>query len=154
MMRTRVCFLLFAFILLTSCEPNDGGAVEIAWVIRGSDFRAYACNSDILGNSPIHTVRLFIRPVENPDVDYCANKTVRNCEFPCNSSRAGDTLRGVTSFTIPEGACQIGVTLLDPQGNIIPESRIQVPAPIQKNIEKGNLSFLGVWQFVIHISTP
>ncbi len=149
-------FALFLFVLsaLAACETNDGGAVEIAWVIRGSDFRAYACDSAVLGNQPIRTVRLSIRPVQRPDVDYCADGTVRNCDFPCDSSRAGDTLRGVTPFTVPEGSCLIGVTLLDGQGNPIPASRVQVPDPIRKNIEKGSLTFLGVWQFVILLDAP
>lgn len=150
-MRAVCLFCVCLAMAATACEDNPGGAVEIAWVIRGSDFRAYACDSDVLGDTPIRTVRLSIRPSKRPNVDYCADGTVRHCEFPCDSSRAGDTLRGVTSFTIPEGSCQVGVTLLDPAGNPIPPSRVQTPDPIEKNIEKGNLTFLGVWQFVIRI---
>ncbi|MBU1243227.1 hypothetical protein KKD52_13440 [Myxococcota bacterium] len=145
--------LLIAGLLLTAaaCEVQDGGAVEIAWVIRGTDFHAYACNAQELGSDAIRTIRLSIQPVASPGTDYCTDGTVSNCDFTCDSNRAGDTLRGVTSFTIPEGSCHIGVTLLNAQGNVIPGHRVQVPEPMRKTIEKGNLTFLGVWQFVINL---
>ncbi len=133
------------------CETREGGAVELAWVIRGTDFRAYACNAEELGDDAIRTVRLTIRPVSNPGTDYCADGTVTNCDFTCDSDRAGDTLRGVTTFTIPEGACHIGVTLLNERGEVIPGHRVQTPEPMRKTIEQGNLTFLGVWQFVINL---
>jgi hypothetical protein len=146
-------WVAFPFLLLTQggCETREGGAVELAWVIRGTDFRAYACNAEELGDDAVRTVRLTIRPVSNPETDYCADGTVTNCDFTCDSDRAGDTLRGVTSFTIPEGPCHIGVTLLNERGEVIPGHRVQVPEPMRKTIEQGNLTFLGVWQFVINL---
>ncbi len=147
--------LTFGFMLLClfcpACEKQDGGAVEIAWVIRGTDFHAYACNAPELGSDAIRTVRLSIRPVSTPDRDYCSDGTLDNCDFTCDSNRAGDTLRGVTAFTIPEGSCHIGVSLLNAQGAVIPGYRVQVPEPMRKTIAKGNLTFLGVWQFVINL---
>jgi len=144
--------LLFAVLpVLSACEDRSGGAVELAWVIRGTDFRAYACNAEELGDDAIRTVRLTIRPVSNLSIDYCADGTVSNCDFTCDSDRAGDTERGVTTFTIPEGSCHIGVTLLNERGEAISGHRVQVPEPMRKTIEKGNLTFLGVWQFVINL---
>jgi len=152
LLRASLMMALAAFTLcVVACEKEDGGAVEIAWVIRGTDFRAYACNAEELGTDAIRTVRLSIHPITAPTRDYCADGTVANCDFTCDSDRAGDTLRGVTAFTIPEGSCHIGVTLLNAQGAVIPGHRVQVPEPMRKTIEEGNLTFMGVWQFVINL---
>ncbi len=142
---------LLGIVFPSACDRQDGGAVEIAWVIRGTDQRAYACNASELGTNTIETVRLTIRPLNQPDQDLCENGSVTNCEFRCDSDRAGDTLRGVTSFSIPEGTYHIGIQLLNPLDQVIGPHLIQVPEPTRKTVEKGNLTFLGVWQVVINL---
>jgi hypothetical protein len=144
-----IIFVLFAL----GCTDYSGGAVEIAWVIRGTDQRAYSCNAETLGENKITNVKLSIISVtgEYNSRNICDLGVVDNCIFECDAD-AGSTLKGVTTFSIPPGEWNIGLIPMNSIGDEIPSSIVQSPHPVRVNIEEGTLSFLGVWQIVINLS--
>lgn len=151
-MTARILPLLVALLTGTvACEKYEGGAVEIAWVIRGSDQHAYECDSQALGDLRIGKIRLIIRGASGTyeDQDICQEGLVADCVFDCDSSFGSSTHRGVTSFTIPEGDWYIGIVPLDRQGNEIAGNLVQTPDPVLQYIQQGDLTFLGVWQIVV-----
>ncbi|MBN2724569.1 MAG: hypothetical protein JXR95_10910 [Deltaproteobacteria bacterium] len=147
-------FFLTLLLSLNSCTEYTGGSVEIAWVIRGTDHRVYACDASILGDKYIHSIRLKIIGENEPykDVDICENGLVENCIFRCKASSGGSTQRGVTTFSIPSGVWFVGMVPLDSNGEEIPPHVIQVPQVVKTTIAPGELTFMGVWQLVIDLN--
>ncbi len=141
--------LLVLLTLILGCKEYSGGAVEIAWVIRGDDQHAYECDSPKLGENQIAKVRLIILTEEGEDL--CESGRVSNCEFVCERTFGSSTHRGVTPFTIPEGEYYIGLVPLSIQGIPFPQSQIQTPQPMLSTITRGNLTFMGVWQLVVKL---
>lgn len=145
-------FAILSYFLFTACEDFNGGSVEIAWVIRGTDHHSYGCNSSVMAPWKIHSIRLTIMGTEDPyiDVDICESGLVGDCVYRCDNE-SGSTQRGVTTFSIPEGVWHIGIVALDPDGTEIPHYVLQVPEPIRTYVKPGELTFLGVWQLVINL---
>ncbi|MBU1240209.1 hypothetical protein KKF84_18680 [Myxococcota bacterium] len=150
---TLVIGVLVTLTSAVGCKSYEGGAVEIAWVIRGSDQHAYDCDSAALGDRRISKIRLIIMGASGAyeGQDICLSGQVSDCVFDCDSSFGSSTHRGITSFTIPSGDWYIGIVPLDRDGNALLASEAQTPEPILQNIQTGDLTFLGVWQIVVNI---
>ena len=136
--------LLSVLAPVAGCLEIDGGAVEVAWVLRYSNQTAAECTST---DSPvdIHRIRLKVMPADEPDRDLCAEGALDGCEFGC-----GDT-GGTTPFNIPAGTYFFGLQPLTADGSPISPSVVAVPAPIRRSIITGDLTDLGIWQMVIFI---
>jgi hypothetical protein len=151
MITPKIFYPLIFVLFFVGCKDYNGGAIEIAWVIRGDDQRAYDCDSSALGDNKIDRIRLIIRGTqgEYEGIDICENGLVKECNFECETTSGGSTHRGVTSFSIPQGTWYIGLTPIDHDGNPFSSQAILTPEPVLTTIETNNLTFLGVWQMVV-----
>ncbi|MGM0597734.1 MAG: hypothetical protein ACQES9_11930 [Myxococcota bacterium] len=147
-------FLLVLWSSLTACNEIDGGAVEIAWVIRGSDNQGYSCEDEKLAPFVINKIKLIIKGTEGEydGVDICESGLVKNCVFECDSTFGGSTFRGVTSFSVPSGTYHIGIQPLDSKGNPISKVQVETPSLLRKTIDRETITFMGVWQMVINLN--
>ncbi|MFH2009368.1 MAG: hypothetical protein ABI333_22445 [bacterium] len=132
--------LTLALAMPLGCLDIDGGAVEVAWVIRTSDQKAADCQDNV---PPIHRIRLKVAPVDEPDRDLCAEGLIGECDFECGLGG------GTTPFNIPEGAYFFGIQPLTADGSPILSSDIAVSSSIRRSIVTGDLTDLGIWQLVI-----
>jgi hypothetical protein len=134
-MKPAIAFLSVACLLAT-CVKIDGGAVEISWVIRsqlGSAITDCGCASP-----PIAKVRLVLQRVDGtgqpiPGATPCAGQA--QCDFAC----ARQT--GATAFDIQEThgdeRYEVSVVALGTDGNEIPKAVVMTPAPILREVVRG-----------------
>lgn len=145
---------LVGLLCLCGCLEIEGGAVEVAWVVRDSRQRAAKCDSEslrLLGLS-IAKIRLRIQPVlqsgEAGD-DLCAAGAVRGCEFQCKA------LGGTTPFSVPvpdgEDSVDYFFSLLPLTGDGSPISPgiVEVPPPMRRTVTVGDLTDLGLWMILV-----
>lgn len=153
-MRLAVSTGLAWVLLLGACLEIDGGAAEVAWVLRDSRQRAAKCDSESLRTLgvTISRVRLRIQPLSSTGdlgEDLCEAGQVRGCEFSCRS------LGGTTPFSIPLPEGQesadyfFSLAPLTADGTPIGPEVVAVPPPMRRTIWKGGLTDLGLWMLVI-----
>jgi hypothetical protein len=123
-----------------ACLELEGGAAEVAWVIRDTKQRARDCQ-----DVDIKYVRLqvlsesdggMLNLCEDPDTD------IGRCTYTC------ETGRGTTSFKIPEGWYYFGLTIINHEGKEMSADQVAVPSPIYRRVLDGQILDLGVWQIV------
>lgn len=143
----RACVSVFFPLALcglvgTGCLELEGGAAEVAWVIRDTDQRARTCKE-----ADIAHVRVTVLRETDAGVfeDLCGAGEIGRCTFDCE---AGD---GATPFKIPAGWYYFGLEVRDGDGQRKPESEVQVPAPTRRRVLKGQMVNLGVWQVVLRV---
>jgi hypothetical protein len=141
-LRSLVACLAAALGASAGCVDISGGAVEIAWVIRGTDQKAAECGD---ANPDIAELRLSVVPVANDATDLCAAGAVKGCHFDCS----GDNGSGITAFAVPAGDYYLGLVAVSADGTDLPPERVAVPPPLPRTIQRGEVSDLGVWQVVI-----
>lgn len=137
--------LLLSTSALGACLQIDGGAVEVAWVVRLSDQTKGDCNDPSL-SEPIDRLRLVIKNAHDPTVDLCETGEISGCEFDCELGS------GVTPFNIPEGSYLLGLQPLSADGSPIPTDEVVVPPLVERDITTGDLADLGLWQVVILVA--
>jgi hypothetical protein len=130
-----VLFVLFA-CLLPACVDIDGGAVEISWVIRS---RAGSAITDCGCADPsIAKVRLVLARVDAAGVPIagatpCAGQA--QCDFTCSRQT------GATQFDIQEThgleRYEVSVVAVGTDGNEIPKEQVMMPAPILREVVRG-----------------
>ena len=147
-------FFVFIFTqTIFSCSDQNGGAVEIAWVIRGSNQKALSCDEKFMGNDAIDKIKISVVAYDGTYAgqDLCDIGIVKHCIFDCSSGYDG-TMRGVTDFSVPEGTYFIGLHPLRRDGTVISTEFVQTPSSVKKDLKNGELTFMGVWQLVINLS--
>ena len=142
-LRSAFWSIAVAAVALTSasgCMELDGGAAEVAWVVRDSEQRARDCDE-------INVSYVRLQVLEESDGglrDLCTSPDVDigRCTFEC------DDRRGTTPFKIPEGWYYFGLAVLGPDLKPRSPDEIAVPAPIYRRVLDGEILDLGVWQIV------
>jgi hypothetical protein len=139
--------LALALVGGTGCLQIEGGAVEVAWVLRHSDNTAGKCDDSHLPSQyRIDRIRLRVTPEDDLGMDLCASADPPGtCEFSCEDGG------GTTRFDIPEGTYYFDLVPLTADGSVIPASVVAVPAPLRRTIVEGDITDLGIWQLVIFI---
>lgn len=139
---TRVAALLLTglAVLAAGCLELDGGAVEVAWVVRDTDQRARTCKEADIAHVRVTVLRETDGGVYE---DLCRAGVIGRCTFDCE---AGD---GTTPFKIPAGWYFFGLEVRDGDGQRKPESEVEVPAPTRRRVLRGQMVDLGVWQLVV-----
>jgi hypothetical protein len=150
-MRPAVAFPLLA-CLLGACVKIDGGAVEISWVIRselGSAITDCGC-----ADPAIDKVRLVLQGVdalgnEIPGATPCAGQA--QCDFPCPRQT------GATAFDIQEThgdeRYDVSVVALGTDGSELPQSVVMTPAPILREVVRGQPTEVESMQLVADCAT-
>lgn len=138
---------VFSLVLvgLTGCPNIEGGAVEVAWVLRHSDNTAGQCDDSRLPSQyRIDRIRLKVTPEDDPGMDLCASAAPPSvCEFSCKDGG------GTSAFDIPEGTYFFDLVPITADGSVIPASVLALPAPLRRTIVEGDIADLGIWQLVI-----
>jgi len=145
---TRLCTGLVLWCALgglAGCPQIDGGAVEVAWIVRRSDNNAGACDHGWLSEQyHIDRIRLRVVPEGDPNLDLCDGvDRLSVCEFTCEDGG------GATAFDIPPGTYFFDLVPLTADGSTIPASVVALPAPLRRTIVEGDITDLGIWQVVI-----
>jgi hypothetical protein len=141
----RRTFLLLGVVtalgaaLLAACLEIDGGAVEVAWVLRSYDEKALRCRE---AEPPIARIRLVVTPFGSPDEDLCAAGTLVQCAFECEGGV------GTSAFDIPPGDYLFSLQAETEDGSPLGPGEVVVPAPLLRSIVRGEITDLGVWQVV------
>ena len=132
-------------LALAGCPQIDGGAVEVAWVLRHSDNAPGKCDdSNLPAHYHIDRLRLRVVPEQDPGMDLCATvDSLSVCEFSCGDGG------GASAFDIPPGTYFFDLVPLTSDGSIIPSSVISRPPPLRRTIVEGDIADLGIWQLVI-----
>jgi hypothetical protein len=125
-----------------SCVEVEGGAVELAWVLRTP--LGHAVSSCECANPPIKWVRLRLagRSGAVLGTDPCAGRDA--CRFACKGSN------GTTPLDIPEGEYDISVEPLDASGGLITreDGTRATPEPITRTVSWGQSVDMGAVQIV------
>ncbi len=133
-----------AAIAAAACVKIDGGAVEVSWVIRsttGSAITDCGC-----ADPPIAKVRLVLVGVGGAiaGTTPCAGKA--QCDFPCQRQT------GSTAFDIAETTdgekYEISVVAVGADGQEIPQSQVMTPAPILRDVVRGQPTEVEAFQMV------
>jgi hypothetical protein len=145
--RSRVPGTLLALglgLLVASpaCISIDGGAVEVAWVVRRDDQTAADCGDSA---PAMAHVRLRILPETDDGTDLCAAGTVHGCTFACDGQSGG----GITPFAVPPGSYFFAIQPLTAEGTPLPPEAVAVPPPVLRSVTEGDLTDVGMWQIVI-----
>jgi len=134
-MRTRLAVVVLALAapLVSACVSIDGGAVELSWIVIAPDGRGIT-NCDC-ADPAIAKVRLVLRGVGGTldGATPCAGKA--QCDFSCRRQT------GATPFDIPPTgpgeSYAVSVVAVDAAGNEVPQSSILTPAPILRQVVRG-----------------
>ena len=145
---TRLCtgmLISCALVGLAGCPKIEGGAVEVAWILRRSDNKPGRCDHGWLTEQyRIDRIRLRVVPEDDPGMDLCASVDAPSvCEFTCEGGV------GATGFDIPAGTYVFDLVPLTADGSVIPASIVALPAPLRRTIVEGDITDLGIWQMVI-----
>lgn len=137
--------LAAAGLTSSGCTKIEGGAVEVAWVLRRSNNTAADCDDSRLPSEyHIDRIRLRVVPEDDPGMDLCASvNPLSTCEFNCEDGV------GASAFDIPDGVYYFDLVPITADGSVIPSSVVAVPAPLRRTIREGDISDLGIWQVVI-----
>lgn len=127
-----------------ACVRVEGGAIEISWVVQS---RAGAAITDCSCADPaIHTVRLRLVGVGGSVQGYRPCDGTAQCDFPCQRQT------GSTAFDIRETgaseAYEISVLTVDANGAEITPDQVMSPAPILREVVKGQVTITEAFQLV------
>ena len=126
--------------LQTACLELEGGAAEVAWVVRDTKQRARNCQE-----TEIKYVRLqVLRETDGGMHNLCEDPAtdIGRCTYSCENGR------GTTSFKIPQGWYYFGLTIISTNGQEMSPDQVAVPSPIYRRVLDGQILDLGVWQIV------
>jgi hypothetical protein len=137
-------FALVSATLAAACVRVDGGAVELSWVVQS---RAGAAITDCgCADPPIHTVRLVLVGVGGSVAGHRPCDGTAQCDFPCHRQT------GSTAFDVRETgngeAYEISVLTVDESGVEIPSDQVMSPAPILREVVKGQVTETEAFQLV------
>jgi hypothetical protein len=135
-MRLRVSLgaLLLVAASIPACVPISGGAVEISWLVVSSGTGGIITDCGC-ADPAIAKVRLVLLGVGGTieGATPCAGKA--QCDFSCQNQT------GATPFDIPPTGAdewyQVSVVAVDSNGAEIPQNQIMTPAPILRQVVKG-----------------
>jgi hypothetical protein len=136
--------LAWCVVAGSACVPINGGAVEISWAIRstaGSAITDCGC-----ADPSISRVRLVLVGMGGAidGATPCAGKA--QCDFSCQRQT------GSTAFDITEThgteKYEISVVALDAQGAEIPKEQVMTPAPILRDVVRGQPTEVEAFQIV------
>jgi len=148
-MKPAIAFLSLGCLLAAACVKIDGGAVEISWVIRS---KAGSAITDCGCASPqIAKVRLKLVGVGGAiaGATPCAGQA--QCDFPCPRQT------GATAFDIQEThgdeRYDVSVVALGTDGSELPQSVVMTPAPILREVVRGQPTEVESMQLVADCAT-
>lgn len=118
----KALYLLAAGALLEAggCDPVNGAAVEVSWVVHTPG--GFAIDDCSCADPTITRVRLLITPQSGPE-------SARSYDFACEKQR------GVTPFEVPAGLYELQVQALDGAGQ--PASGAVAPPPFLRRLVWG-----------------
>lgn len=118
----KALYLLAAGALLGAfgCDPVNGAAVEVSWVVHTPG--GFAIDDCSCADPAIAEVRLLLTPQSGTE-------SARSYDFPCKKQR------GVTPFEVPVGLYELQVQALDAQGQ--PAAGAVAPPPFVKRLVWG-----------------
>lgn len=105
---------------LGSCDPVNGAAVEVSWVVHTPG--GYSIDDCACAEPAIASVRLLLTP-------QAGGESARSYTFACKKQR------GVTPFEVPAGLYQMEVQALDSTGQPVPSA--VAPPPFVRNLVWG-----------------
>ena len=122
---------------LWACVEIDGGAAEFSWSIRSADGRASSCDLRLPnggGDRPdIESVELCWEPAPDGTSPSLVCNRGRLAVFACSLSR------GATDFVIDEGRTAFWIEPLCADGDPLQPDLVEVPAPIVRDVSKGEV---------------
>jgi len=126
------------------CVQVDGGAVEFSWVVQS---RTGAAITDCSCAEPaIQTIRLVLIGVGGGVAGYRPCDGTAQCDFPCQRQT------GSTAFDVRETArgeaYEISVVTVDSSGVEIPPDQVMSPAPILREVVRGQVTATEAFQLV------
>lgn len=125
-----LCGLLFS----SSCVEVDGGAVELSWTLRTFSGEPI----DTCPAARIDEVRICWESVADGGPG-----GARTCRRGDYRAFACDDSRGVTGFEIPAGRALVWIEPICADGNPPDPDTYEVPAPIARTVETGEVVTLG-----------
>ncbi len=134
---------MVSLVAQAACVEVDGGALEGAWVVNVADKGVRidcACGQ-------MASVAFSLTPWDAQGRDPCEGDgegEAARCRFDC-----GDGV-GTTRFFIPEGRYAISMVPVGLDGvSLAAESGVVYPAPVVRDVRKGELTSLGVSLFIV-----
>ena len=124
---------------LTGCVAIDGGAAELSWTVRSPEGESSSCDLRGADDEPdIAEVRICWEALEDDGSEFdlrCDRDNSRS--FECTVEH------GVTGFEIAPGRTALWIEpLCEDSGSLPPPDRYEVPAPIVRTIEDGQVAIL------------
>lgn len=141
-----IAALLPLVCLSLACVENNGGAVEISWVIRsqtGSAITDCGCASPAIATVRLRLARTRRLPDGGLQVDdTCAGQA--QCDFPCSRQT------GSTAFNIPETrgteTYEVSVVAVGVDGRELED--VMAPAPILREVVRGQATEVESMQLI------
>jgi len=95
--------IVFLGFFLPACEPVNGAAVEVSWVVHTPG--GYAIDDCSCADPTISNIRLLLTP-------QAGTEAPRSYTFACKRQR------GATPFEVPEGTYELRIQALDASGQV------------------------------------
>jgi hypothetical protein len=130
-------------LLSSSCVQVDGGAVELSWTLRDFDGEPTNC-----AEARIDEVRICWQSVADG-----GTSGTRSCRRDSSRTFACVDSRGVTGFEIPPGRAVVWIEPVCADGQPPETDTYEVPAPIARTVETGQVVTLGALLIVADDST-
>lgn len=143
---TRFAALWLTLIgpLGSACIEIDGGAAELSWSLRSQEGASIEACADVR----IRDVRLCWEPLADGSVlgggEECRSSQSR--DFPCGESS------GITAFNLDPGPTAFWVEPVCLDGESAGAGTYQVPPPIVRNVEEGQIVSLNSLLLVVNPS--
>jgi hypothetical protein len=125
--------VLGSLLCSSSCVQVDGGAVELSWTLRDFDGEPTSCIE-----ARIDEVRICWESIADG-----GSSGVRSCRRGSSRSFACAESRGVTGFEIPPGRAVVWIEPVCVDGLPPEPDTYEVPAPIARTVETGQVVTLG-----------
>lgn len=126
---------------ISACIEVDGGAAEVSWSLRSED----GDSVDSCGTALIEKVRLCWEALDDGSVlgggGPCRSGHQRS--FPCEESS------GITAFNLPPGQTAFWIEPVCDDGEPADARTYQVPPPIVRNVEDGQIVSLNSLLLVV-----
>lgn len=141
---TRIALvgLTLAGSVSPGCIEINGGAAELSWALRSVD----GASVETCGEVRIADVRLCWQAVEEGSASAvggeCASGQRR--DFPCGESS------GITGFDLPSGETAFWIEPVCQDGGPAGAGTYQVPPPIVRNVEEGEIVSLSSLLLVVN----
>lgn len=122
---------------LWACVEIDGGAAEFSWSIRSPDGRASSCDLRLpdggADRPDILSVQLCWEAAPEGVSPSLLCNPDRRAVFECSLSR------GATDFVVDEGRTAFWIEPLCADGEPLQRDLVEVPAPIVRDVSKGQV---------------